>query len=226
MKNIILAPNPYRDKNFQTVRNAVEVLKGVGLNPRVCLPFDIDRSYELPKDWDYQFPEPVVGQFYDAGKWGPDFGFDGRELETGGFFVPYMNEYYSDNFIDEKISEYMDLINLKKELVALGVTFPDHKELHKQYDNLDAETKAKLKEIKQQVKEGKLTKEQAFEKMKEFGITFPHKEDHMNKIFDELDAEKRKKAEVLVANATAQLEKLGVKFHFGLLMHMKILEVF
>lgn len=53
-------------------------------------------SYELPKDWDYQFPEPVVGQFYDAGKWGPDFGFDGRELETGGFFVPYMNEYYSE----------------------------------------------------------------------------------------------------------------------------------
>ena len=50
MKNIILAPNPYRDNNFQTVRNAVEVLKGVGLNPRVCLPFDVDRSYELPKD--------------------------------------------------------------------------------------------------------------------------------------------------------------------------------
>ena len=50
MKNIILTPNPYRDKNFQTVRNAIEVLKGAGLNPRVCLPFDIDRSYELPKD--------------------------------------------------------------------------------------------------------------------------------------------------------------------------------
>lgn len=50
MKNIILAPNPYRDKHFQTVRNAVEVLKSVGLNPRVCLPFDVDRSYELPKD--------------------------------------------------------------------------------------------------------------------------------------------------------------------------------
>jgi len=50
MKNIILAPNPYRDKNFQTVRDAVEVLKAAGLNPRVCLPFDIDRSYELPRD--------------------------------------------------------------------------------------------------------------------------------------------------------------------------------
>ena len=50
MKNIILTPNPYRDKNFQTVRNAIEVLKDAGLNPRVCLPFDIDRNYELPKD--------------------------------------------------------------------------------------------------------------------------------------------------------------------------------
>ena len=50
MKNIILTPNPYRDKNFQTVRNAIEVLKSAGLNPRVCLPFDIDRCYELPKD--------------------------------------------------------------------------------------------------------------------------------------------------------------------------------
>ena len=50
MKNIVLAPNPYRDKNFHTVRNAVEVLKSAGMNPRVCLPFDVDRSYELPKD--------------------------------------------------------------------------------------------------------------------------------------------------------------------------------
>ena len=50
MKNVILAPNPYRDKNFQTVRRAVEILKNVGVNPRVCLPFDVDRSYELPRD--------------------------------------------------------------------------------------------------------------------------------------------------------------------------------
>ena len=50
MKNIVLAPNPYRDKNFQTVRSAVEILKNAGMNPRVCLPFDIDRSYELPRD--------------------------------------------------------------------------------------------------------------------------------------------------------------------------------
>ena len=50
MKNVILAPNPYRDKNFQTVRAAMQVLKEAGIQCRVCLPFEVDRSYELPKD--------------------------------------------------------------------------------------------------------------------------------------------------------------------------------
>ena len=50
MKNVILTPNPYRDKNFQTVRNAVQILKEAGINPRLCLPFEVDRSYDLPKD--------------------------------------------------------------------------------------------------------------------------------------------------------------------------------
>ena len=50
MKNIILTPNPYRDKNFQTVRSAVKVLQEAGIEPKLCLPFEVDRSYELPKD--------------------------------------------------------------------------------------------------------------------------------------------------------------------------------
>ena len=50
MKNVILTPNPYRDKNFQTVRDAMQILKDAGLNPRLCLPFEVDRSYDLPKD--------------------------------------------------------------------------------------------------------------------------------------------------------------------------------
>ena len=50
MKNIILTPNPYRDKNFQTVRDAVDVLQASGANVKLCLPFDVDTSYELPKD--------------------------------------------------------------------------------------------------------------------------------------------------------------------------------
>lgn len=50
MKNIILAPNPYRDKNFQTVRSAMQIMKEAGLQPRLCLPFEVDRSYDLPRD--------------------------------------------------------------------------------------------------------------------------------------------------------------------------------
>lgn len=50
MKNVILTPNPYRDRNFQTVRNATQLLKDAGLRVSLCLPFDVDRNYELPKD--------------------------------------------------------------------------------------------------------------------------------------------------------------------------------
>ena len=50
MKNIILTPNPYRDKNFQTVRDAAAVLRAAGANVKLCLPFEVDRSYELPRD--------------------------------------------------------------------------------------------------------------------------------------------------------------------------------
>lgn len=50
MKKVILTPNPYRDKNFQTVTQAARILRESGLEVRVCLPFEVDRSYELPKD--------------------------------------------------------------------------------------------------------------------------------------------------------------------------------
>ena len=50
MKNIVLTPNPYRDKNFQTVRNAIKVLRDSGIEPKLCLPFDVDRTFELPRD--------------------------------------------------------------------------------------------------------------------------------------------------------------------------------
>ena len=50
MKKIILTPNPYRDKDFQTVREAMNILREAGAEVRVCLPFEVDRSYELPRD--------------------------------------------------------------------------------------------------------------------------------------------------------------------------------
>ena len=50
MKKVILTPNPYRDRNFQTVRAAISVLEQSGLEVKVCLPFEVDRTYDLPRD--------------------------------------------------------------------------------------------------------------------------------------------------------------------------------
>ena len=53
MKRVILTPNPYRDKNFQTVRNAVNILEECGIETKLCLPFEVDKTFELPKDFDF-----------------------------------------------------------------------------------------------------------------------------------------------------------------------------
>ena len=45
-----MTPNPYRDKDFQTVRRASQILTEAGIDVRLCLPFEVDRSYDLPKD--------------------------------------------------------------------------------------------------------------------------------------------------------------------------------
>ena len=50
MNRVILSPNPYRDKNFQTLREAMRVLNDAGVETRVCLPFEVDRTYDLPRD--------------------------------------------------------------------------------------------------------------------------------------------------------------------------------
>lgn len=50
LKKAILTPNPYRDKNFQTVREAADILRAAGIDVRICLPFEVDRNYELPRD--------------------------------------------------------------------------------------------------------------------------------------------------------------------------------
>lgn len=50
MKRVILTPNPYRDKNFATVREAMNILKNAGVETRLCLPFEVDKTYDLPRD--------------------------------------------------------------------------------------------------------------------------------------------------------------------------------
>ncbi len=53
MKKVILTPNPYRDKNFHTVRTAMGILQNAGMEVKLCLPFEVDKSYELPKDMQF-----------------------------------------------------------------------------------------------------------------------------------------------------------------------------
>ena len=50
MKKIILTPNPYRDKNFGIVRAARDILQEVGFDVKICLPFEMERPTELPRD--------------------------------------------------------------------------------------------------------------------------------------------------------------------------------
>lgn len=50
MKNVIVTSNPYRDPNFQTVRAAMEILRKAGIQAKLCLPFEVDHSYDLPRD--------------------------------------------------------------------------------------------------------------------------------------------------------------------------------
>jgi len=50
---IVLTPNPYRDRNFKHVEQAVEILHRSGIETKVCLPFDVDKSFELPGDMNF-----------------------------------------------------------------------------------------------------------------------------------------------------------------------------
>ena len=50
MRKIILTPNPYRDKNFTTVRTARDILQNAGFDVRICLPFEVERHSDLPRD--------------------------------------------------------------------------------------------------------------------------------------------------------------------------------
>lgn len=45
----VLTPNPYRDRNFKLVEQAAEILQEAGVETKICLPFDVDKGFELPK---------------------------------------------------------------------------------------------------------------------------------------------------------------------------------
>ena len=65
MQKVILTPNPYRDKNFNTVRSAMQILTDAGMDVKLCLPFDVDKTYDLPRDLrfsrlDKEIPDAAV----------------------------------------------------------------------------------------------------------------------------------------------------------------------
>ena len=47
---IVVSPNPSRDKQFKNARQACSILKEAGAEVSLCLPFDVDRSFEIPAD--------------------------------------------------------------------------------------------------------------------------------------------------------------------------------
>ena len=50
IKKVILTPNPYRDGGFKTVQAAQRILQESGLETRICLPFEVDKSFVLPRE--------------------------------------------------------------------------------------------------------------------------------------------------------------------------------
>ena len=46
---IVMTPNPYRDRSFRYVEQAADLLKNAGAEVRICLPFEVDKTFELPK---------------------------------------------------------------------------------------------------------------------------------------------------------------------------------
>ena len=50
IKKVILTPNPYRDGGFKTVLAAQKILNDAGIETRMCLPFEVDKSFVLPRE--------------------------------------------------------------------------------------------------------------------------------------------------------------------------------
>ena len=56
---IVLSPNPYRDRGLRAVQNAERILRGVGMETCMCLPFPLDKDSRM------EFPKNLVFQDMD-----------------------------------------------------------------------------------------------------------------------------------------------------------------
>lgn len=84
---IVLSPNPYRDRGLRAAQSARKILKNVGVETTICLPFDLDSGskVELPRHLTYEKIEEALP--------GADllvcFGGDGTILHS----AKHANEY-------------------------------------------------------------------------------------------------------------------------------------
>ena len=49
MKKVVMTPNPYRDRDFSCVLEAQRVLSAAGVEAKICLAFEVDKSFALPQ---------------------------------------------------------------------------------------------------------------------------------------------------------------------------------
>lgn len=59
---IVLSPNPYRDRGLKAAQSAQKILKQVGIETSVCLPFELDSGskIELPSHIQYEKMEDAL----------------------------------------------------------------------------------------------------------------------------------------------------------------------
>ncbi len=114
--------------------------------------------------------------------------------------------------LDEKTkAKANDILTLlKKDLIELGVKFSNTEK-----PKLDEATKVKVQEIKERIKDGSITKEEAHKQFQELGLSCTM--DTRKDIFKGLDAAKKAQAEALINKAKADLKELGIEFHFYML---------
>lgn len=108
---------------------------------------------------------------------------------------------YTGLNVEKQQKAYEIIQQLKLNLSKLGITVPPPEN----FSNLDENTKEKVKEILQSLREGKITKEEARAKLKELGITLPKHDNQKN-----VSEKTKEQAQFLVEDARSQLEQLGV----------------
>ena len=50
---IVLSPNPYRDRGLKAAQSAEKILRNAGVETRMCLPFQTENGFELPRHLEY-----------------------------------------------------------------------------------------------------------------------------------------------------------------------------